>query len=318
MNLPFTIKFYKKLELFQTLQQLNAQADHQKESLWPIEKRILRWTYWGHKHLGSPIFEFDLFEKAKTIEARKKKYEHHLLAQREKLNQDLDTQEEKQFAEAVLDVLEKSWLIFLEDIRKLEKQLRNDKDRLPPDEKRLPAEAKEKIISNLIVNLKQADIDSYSPKLDDMKIKQEEVDKIGRDRILKNLVMRGFAKFANGQDTRDGILITKEGLLMGEVIWETTKIVCGEKLMKDKWPYWTYKFFLLSAWIIICLGILLLIRQLFPASLAYLGFLLAKIPWLPLTLSLITLAILSIIFIITFLLKLIFFPLSIKKKEVCE
>lgn len=62
MELPFTIKFFKKLEYFQDLNRLDIKDKCQKNGTWEVEKKILRWTYWGHKHLGSPLFEFDFFE----------------------------------------------------------------------------------------------------------------------------------------------------------------------------------------------------------------------------------------------------------------
>lgn len=76
--LPFKLNFFKQVERFFTLRQLDKQYDLMKEkydlekakegswdkearttslnwSTWEIEKKILRWTFLNHKHLWSPI-----------------------------------------------------------------------------------------------------------------------------------------------------------------------------------------------------------------------------------------------------------------------
>ena len=62
MDAPFGINFLRKAELYNlavTLDKSYLESKKNKKSrhasLWPIEKAILKWTYYGHKHLGSPI-----------------------------------------------------------------------------------------------------------------------------------------------------------------------------------------------------------------------------------------------------------------------
>lgn len=62
MNAPFGITFLRKAELYNLASRLDGEfAETKKDkkskhpSLWPIEKAILKWTYHGHKHLGSAI-----------------------------------------------------------------------------------------------------------------------------------------------------------------------------------------------------------------------------------------------------------------------
>lgn len=74
-TLPFKINFFKQVERFQTLRQLDQQFEtmleewkkggYEKKGLsekvnvnyptWEIEKKILFWTAIQHKHLGSPL-----------------------------------------------------------------------------------------------------------------------------------------------------------------------------------------------------------------------------------------------------------------------
>ncbi len=70
MDAPLGILFLKKVELYREMTDLDKRAENVKKELqvnphsklhstWPLEKNILRWTYDGHKHLGSPIQEKD-------------------------------------------------------------------------------------------------------------------------------------------------------------------------------------------------------------------------------------------------------------------
>jgi hypothetical protein len=54
MDLPITLKFFHKIELYQELRREN---DKQKNNptVWNIAKAILRWTTYGHKHLYDPV-----------------------------------------------------------------------------------------------------------------------------------------------------------------------------------------------------------------------------------------------------------------------
>ncbi len=70
MDLPFGIMFLKKAELYSVITRLNVQSKIDKSKnhppLWPVEKAILKWTYTGHKHLGSTIKSDHLSEGSKN------------------------------------------------------------------------------------------------------------------------------------------------------------------------------------------------------------------------------------------------------------
>jgi len=67
MDAPFGILFLKKAELYTIIKNLDKQKKeidddvNDKESpsevysTWPVEKQILKWSYWGHKYLKHPI-----------------------------------------------------------------------------------------------------------------------------------------------------------------------------------------------------------------------------------------------------------------------
>lgn len=61
MDYPLQLKFFKKLEFFQTLNRLDQQFNRMHtdsvnvKPTWELEKKLLRWTYLGHKHLGTPL-----------------------------------------------------------------------------------------------------------------------------------------------------------------------------------------------------------------------------------------------------------------------
>lgn len=60
MDAPLGVTFFKKVELYQKLSSLDQQSRKMDKKrglppLWPLEKKVLLWTYTGHKHLGSPI-----------------------------------------------------------------------------------------------------------------------------------------------------------------------------------------------------------------------------------------------------------------------
>ncbi len=67
MDAPFGILFLKKAELYTIINNLNKQQKEIEKDVdnknspstiygsWPVEKQILKWTYWGHKYLKHPI-----------------------------------------------------------------------------------------------------------------------------------------------------------------------------------------------------------------------------------------------------------------------
>lgn len=60
MDTPLGVTFFKKVELYQKISSLDDQAKKMVRKgglkpFWSLEKRVLKWTYTGHKHLGSPL-----------------------------------------------------------------------------------------------------------------------------------------------------------------------------------------------------------------------------------------------------------------------
>jgi len=60
MDAPLGVTFFKKVELYQKISSLDQQSKKMDKKrglppLWPLERKVLAWTYTGHKHLGSPI-----------------------------------------------------------------------------------------------------------------------------------------------------------------------------------------------------------------------------------------------------------------------
>lgn len=60
MEAPLGVTFFKKVELYQKISDLDQQTKKMStkggiESFWPLEKKVLAWAHVGHKHLGSPI-----------------------------------------------------------------------------------------------------------------------------------------------------------------------------------------------------------------------------------------------------------------------
>jgi len=60
MEAPLGVTFFKKVELYQKICSLDNQSRGMDTKrglppLWPLEKKVLAWTYTLHKHLGSAI-----------------------------------------------------------------------------------------------------------------------------------------------------------------------------------------------------------------------------------------------------------------------
>jgi|SRR3989344_1451984 len=60
MDAPLGVTFFKKVELYQKISSLDGQTSKMvakggHKPLWPLEKKVLKWAYMGHKFLGSPI-----------------------------------------------------------------------------------------------------------------------------------------------------------------------------------------------------------------------------------------------------------------------
>lgn len=58
MDLPYTPKFFKKLELFQEIRRLNKREGEQIH--WQAEKALLKWANAEHHHLGTPLLDWDI------------------------------------------------------------------------------------------------------------------------------------------------------------------------------------------------------------------------------------------------------------------
>ncbi len=60
MEAPFGITFLKKAEFYNLICRLDQQEKDTRDpsnALWPVEKRILKWTYSYHKHLGIQLVQ---------------------------------------------------------------------------------------------------------------------------------------------------------------------------------------------------------------------------------------------------------------------
>ena len=63
MDAPLGITFFKKVELYQNIKALDKQLkqissdpeDVLPDPTWNIEKKVLKWTYVGHRQLGTPL-----------------------------------------------------------------------------------------------------------------------------------------------------------------------------------------------------------------------------------------------------------------------
>ncbi len=212
MDIPFALRFLKKVELFQVLRKLDSQFKVQLKKgdginpLWEAEKKILFWAYTKHKHLGSPLTVKELRSKKSVALKCLRKYggahEH-----KEKIEQikSVDTNEFETNFRTYFDGWNEAFISEFTDI---------------------PSRRKEEV--------------GLSP---------EETDKTGVREIFGNLVSRGYAKYYpeiqeevdhwetdisySGPSTLqrevyktvpvtqvncDGIYINAEGMLMGELI----------------------------------------------------------------------------------------------------
>ncbi|MFA6304190.1 MAG: hypothetical protein WCV73_03680 [Patescibacteria group bacterium] len=214
MDLPFSLRFLKKIELFQVLKKLDKQFKRQLEinngtvPLWMGEKKFLYWSYLQHKHLGSPIM-IDAIRSKKSYFL--KQFEHRGAEMEEKRN----------------------------------KLLKINSDRLEKNYS--------KILKTL--NLSHEYIEIQAANIGNMKTSfgftAKEIDALGVRPIFGNLVSRGYAvyypntqeefnHFSGGnnnsvgeaiykdvvsdQSNCEGIIITSDGLLMGELISELYSI----------------------------------------------------------------------------------------------
>ena len=67
MDAPFGILFLKKVELYNLVKDQRKKVEVMKKHnpfsknpiTWPVEEKILRWTYHGHKYLADPIKKTD-------------------------------------------------------------------------------------------------------------------------------------------------------------------------------------------------------------------------------------------------------------------
>ena len=259
MELPFTIKFFKKLEYFQDFKRMECHALNQQcgnnLNIWGVEKKVLRWLYPGHKHFGSPIL---IQHFLKDDEAAKKHFIY---------NFDLwITQNEKELQKLIL--IESSESITkkrkqLNDIRDWKSGIQNAQIWEIENEFKYSegSEKKRKIFDNGCIfdyNFKEK-ISKISGK-DSLYLSEEEKMIAAKEvrNILKNLVAKDFAKFSNEQNEVDGISITPNGLLMGEVIWECTDIdLARNKLDICRRVYYLiYSNWNILGWVLVSSGIL--------------------------------------------------------------
>lgn len=174
MEAPLGLLFLKKAELYNLITRLDERKDiitdgvkdksttSRIPSSWPIEKNILMWSFYGHKHLGSPI-----------------KYEHFELGKHCKL---------------------KDW------------KLCENND---PYNNEFVLKKEYAFISNK-GNLK-------------------EINRTKVKKIFENMVIREFASYSykEGDTSKkefEGIILNKEGLLLGEVIYNVNAKPCIKRI----------------------------------------------------------------------------------------
>lgn len=135
MNAPFGIIFLRKAELYNLVKRFDEQSAIDKKkptkapNTWTVEKNIFKWSYKGHKHLGTPLTP-DFFKRG-----NKKLSDWYLADEEGKIKKEY---------EIILKFPEK---------------------------------------------------------------------------ILENMVIKGFADFYDNLEHSKGIILNKEGLLLGEVIY---------------------------------------------------------------------------------------------------
>jgi hypothetical protein len=275
MNIPFILKFINKIELFQILNKLNKQFDvqirelNEKQSgaipLWEAEKKILFWTYKNHKHLGSPL-------RIDSLKSKKSYLIKNLNYSNEGYREALDALKEYN-----PDKLE---LNFEEEFYKIMSKVS------PGDIKRIFDKTKR-----------------IGDGIKRMEFTASEIEKISMRKIFGNLVSRGYATFypnpkkeishweklnsfsqravyENTTATQyncEGILITQEGMLMGELInnlfkpaeinFDTTrqiykKYTGAERYLKRKVIKWMMYWFIIAVgWLAFIEIIILIIKE---------------------------------------------------------
>ncbi|EKD56929.1 MAG: hypothetical protein ACD_58C00042G0006 [uncultured bacterium] len=264
MELPFTIKFFKKLEYYQDLKRLDKIASKQKagktKNTWDIEKKVLRWTYSGHKHLGSPILIQHFFEEP---EARRRQFAYLY----------------NKWMEDHKNELKELVLINSKDIDRKRQQMR-DMFSFKSENGKLPILEIEKkfkpINDDKGKKRKTFDKDCYC----DYNFK-EKVSKISGDcdqsfclsdyekshakkevrNILKSLVVKGFARFLNEKDEEDGVIISEKGLLMGEVINECIKIDKNKNIYPNKISVTIYGSWIILGWLLVLIVVVIAISS---------------------------------------------------------
>jgi len=260
MNIPFVLKFIHKIELFQTLRKLDKQFNFQIEeidnkddasvSLWEAEKKILFWTYKKHRHLGSPL-RVDSFKSKKSVLLR--------LMRR-------DTDKIKEINKRDSDDMEKDIQKTLGEIFKQKIDIKN--------------------------NFYYGKLKNIGDGIYEFGFSAKELERISIRKVFGNLVSRGYANFypevqkefshweketesmsrgvyenvPTTQNNCDGILITQDGMLMGELLNDLFKMseihlnsnvlriykknTNAERYLSKKFLHWiTYWFFITIGWL---------------------------------------------------------------------
>lgn len=254
MELPFSLHFLKKIEAFQTLKKLDKKFRLQIENFdgtvptWEAEKKILIWTYQGHKHLGSPIYSAEL-------ESRR----HYALAGT------------LSYASGTKEAIEAT----------------------PTNDFEVGYSA--------VVNHPYTEtlIEIVGKRKEMMHITPQESDSVGTEETLSNLVSKGYATYypettrhidgpasdrhvnfvPTTGDNFDGILITEEGMLMGDLLndlfymsniegsaislaSEYQKLTEAKEFLTKKVGYWYfYQFMMLVSYIAFGLIIFLILKE---------------------------------------------------------
>ena len=263
MELPFTIKFFKKLEYFQDLKRMDRNALNQQRgnnlNTWDIEKKVLRWLYPGHKHLGSPIF-IQHFLTGDEADKRHFIYnfelwivENEIELQKLILIDSSDIERKRKQLNKIRNWESKIKKVQIQKIEEEFKDIENsDKKSKIFDDGCVFDHSFEEIISKI------SGEDSFYLSEEEKMIVVKEV-----RNVLKNLVAKDFAKFSNEKNEDDGILITTNGLLMGEVIWECTDInlTCNNLNICWRVYYLIYTNWTVLGWLLVSSGIIFAISS---------------------------------------------------------
>lgn len=206
MDIPFALRFLKKVELFQVLKKLDAQFKIQLKKddgvvpLWEVEKKILFWAYTNHKHLGSPLKIKELQSK-KSIAIKMLGKNSGIPVFDNKINKIKEV--DANSFETIYETYLKDWQDIISEI--------NSTSSIKKIEIGLSPEETDKIgIREVFGNLVSRGYARYFPDI------QKELDHWEKESL--SLERAVYNQISTTQLNCEGIYITSEGMLMGEII----------------------------------------------------------------------------------------------------